>query len=80
MTTKKKPTPEQKEIINGLQKHALAHYEEGWDMLYEAWEDYEIVEVLEEKDIMTFEEALEEFTKIMGICGERRAEVQSFIF
>ena len=83
-------TPEEQEMIDKLMKYALDRYEDGWDILYEAYAPYEILRRIHEENeyrkkngeepMETFEEILALFADIMGIQNEKRDLVQSFRF
>ncbi|MBD3404339.1 hypothetical protein GF420_15725 [candidate division GN15 bacterium] len=83
-------TPEEKELIEKLQAHALENYQKGWDIFYETFSDWEILKDIHEANkfreregeepLETYEEIRDHFAETMGLLNERRDEVRSFIF
>lgn len=70
-------------IAKAVEAHALAHYEEGgWDVIYETYDEREILAELElargpEEPPLDEEAALKHFAWVAEVQAERRAG-QSF--
>ncbi len=65
-------------LIDAVKAYAHEHYDEGWDYVVEAMEDYEIA-----KDIAgatTPEEAIAKMAKIVKLLSDHRSEMQSTAF
>lgn len=71
-----------KELIEGIKTHAQANYNSnGWDMVFECFEDHEIQEVLEENNLTTLPDAVAYFeANIAKPYDDRRRDVQAEIF
>ena len=71
-----------KELIQGIKTHAQANYNSnGWDMVYECFEDHEIQKVLEENKLTTLPEAIVYFERnIAKPYADRRKDVEAEIF
>lgn len=65
-----------RELIKAVRDHAQAHYDEGWDVIVEAYEDSEIVEAY--GDATTPEQAISRMAEIVELRNDRRQEVQAF--
>lgn len=65
-----------KEIVKAVREHAQAHYDEGWDIVVEAYEDKEIIEAV--GDATTAEQAIARMSEIVEVRNDRRQEVQAF--
>lgn len=57
------------ELIEGVKKHAQDHYDAGWDVIVETYEDVQIKGILIGADtpVTTVEEAIEEVRPIVSI-------------
>ena len=62
-------------IAKQVKDYALAHYEEGYDALVEAWEWNELVDYIVEHKIVSLEAFLEAYQPIIDHCAEIRAEI-----
>jgi ribosomal protein L12E/L44/L45/RPP1/RPP2 len=62
------------EMIQAVRDHANAHYEEGWDVIVEAWEDKEIEEVI--LKCRTKEGAIKKIGQYASIYRERQADAR----
>lgn len=45
------------EILKKIRKYALAHYENGWDVIVEAYSDAELITLFDEDRVETYKEA-----------------------
>jgi DNA-directed RNA polymerase subunit RPC12/RpoP len=63
------------DLIAAVREHALANYEQGWDVVVEAWEDEKIAKVIGR--VRTVQAAVERMAKAIKPYNERRREVES---
>lgn len=59
-----------REIIDGLREYAQAYYEQGWDVIVEAWTDEEIAEELHKHNLATYEAAWRHFSDIVDVISD----------
>lgn len=70
---------QEKDLVEGLRKHALAHYTEcGWDFLVECWEDKYILEVIQ--GAKTLAQAITKARVACMLLDEQRRAVENEIF
>lgn len=62
------------EMIQAVRDHALAHYEEGWDVIVEAWDDRQIEETIIK--CRTKEGAIKKVARFASIYRERQANAR----
>jgi hypothetical protein len=66
------------QLIDGVKKHALEHYEEnGWDIVVECFGRDELIPLLREAGAATLEDAIEAVGEIAKLHDERRREIRS---
>jgi len=63
------------ELIAAVREHALANYEQGWDVVVEAWEDDEIATVIGKA--RTANGAIKRMAKAIEPYNERRQEIEA---
>ena len=63
-------------LVQAVQAHAQAHYEEGWDIIVEAYEDTEIIEAI--GDATTPEQAIARMAEIVEVRNDTRQEYAAF--
>lgn len=61
-----------RELIKAIREHAKAHYDEGWDIIVEAYEDSEIVEEI--GDATTPEQAISRMAEIVELRNDYRQD------
>lgn len=61
-----------RELIEAVREHAKAHYDEGWDIIVEAYEDREIVEAY--GDATTPEQAIASMAEIVELRNDYRQD------
>lgn len=66
-----------KEIANAVKAHAVANYEEGWDVIVECWDFSELVEAIESLETKDLQTALAHFADVAGIWHEQAMEAQA---
>lgn len=60
------------DMVVGIKKHALAQYDQGWDIIVECYTDAEILEVIEEQG-GSMVKALDAFQEIVDIHKEQES-------
>lgn len=69
---------QEKEILEGLHKHAEENYENnGWDYLAECWDTYEKVLEIRRKGFKDIESAIKYYEWICGALNDRRKDIQA---
>lgn len=71
-TTAQKVAARIREIITELRKYAEENYEQGWDVIVEAWTDEEIAEELHKYDLSTYDAAWRHFNAIVDVVSDVR--------
>lgn len=72
-------TPERKEWVAKIRKHAHENYEKnGWDYLVETYSDTDIL--FEIKDCKTYDASLKRIEQLMNILNDHRSEIKSTEF
>jgi len=69
---------EQQLLLQAIRKYAREHYEKGWDVLVECWEDTDIQEHI--GNARTLDGALKKLRPIFKLHKERYDEVLSEVF
>jgi hypothetical protein len=69
---------EHKQLIAAVREYALAHYEEGWDIVVEAWSDADISRELE--TATTTKGAIARIRPLVEIYYDRRRDIEGTIF
>lgn len=67
-------------LVEAVKAHAVAHYEQGWDVVVEAFEDVEIMEVLVEWEVRDVPGAIACFQEFVAIREDRRADIEGEAF
>jgi hypothetical protein len=71
-------TNELMERIRAVRRYALEHYEAGWDVIYEAWDDVDIA--AEINLCKTDDGAIKKIAEYVKLHNERRQEIDAEIF
>ena len=72
-------TPERKEWVAKIRKHAHENYQDGgWDYLVETYSDTDVM--FEIKDCKTYEAAFKRIEQLMNLLDGHRTEIKSTRF
>lgn len=69
-----------KGMIAAVRKHAEEHYEEGWDMLVECFDDKDIYAHIMNHKATTNEKAIDSFRGLVSVWQERQADANNSAF
>lgn len=64
------------ELLAAVREHAQKHYDEGWDVIVEAYEDDELVELIRQASSIDLETVLDYVGGVVEVLHEIRAERQ----
>tara|TARA_B110001469_G_C9628249_1_gene313855 strand:+ start:1312 stop:1554 length:243 start_codon:yes stop_codon:yes gene_type:complete len=74
--------PELYHIAEKISAHAMKHenYEAGWDYIAECWTDREIVGLIGDADVLTYDDGIGAMQQVVDLYSERKAEAEAEIF
>lgn len=63
------------ELVQAVRAHATEHYSEGWDIIVEAWDDGQIIDVLREEGAGSEEDAIKAIAEYVGLYQQKVDDV-----